>query len=130
CCGHPAPGEPIDAAVHRRAAQELGMKLNNLRLLLPRFRYRAVALDGTVEHELFPLFAADTTSPPDPDPVEVEAWEWMPWAEFREDVLSGRRAVSEWCLEQVAALPRDPRQAASADPDDLPPAVRPHTARE
>lgn len=124
CCGHPAPGEPITAAVHRRAAQELGMELRDLRLMLPRFGYRAVALDGTVEHELCPVFAASTVGDPAPDPSEVEAWEWVTWDVFRAEVLSGRRVVSQWCREQVAALPADPRQAVPADPADLPPAAR------
>ena len=41
CCGHPAPGEDVEAAVVRRVGQELGLSLRDLRLVLPRFRYRA-----------------------------------------------------------------------------------------
>jgi isopentenyl-diphosphate delta-isomerase len=125
CCGHPAPGEPIAEAVLRRTGQELGLELREVRLLLPRFRYRAVGENGTVEHELCPVFSATTNGDPHPDPTEVEAWEWVPWAEFRDDVLSGRREVSQWCREQVEGLPEDPLSAPPADPADLPPAAQP-----
>jgi isopentenyl-diphosphate delta-isomerase len=124
CCGHPAPGEPIAEAVLRRTGQELGLELGDVRLLLPRFRYRAVGQNGTVEHELCPVFAATTNGDPHPDRTEVEAWEWVPWAEFRGDVLTGRREVSLWCREQIEALPDDPLSAPPADPAQLPPAAR------
>jgi isopentenyl-diphosphate delta-isomerase len=123
CCGHPAPGEPIADAVRRRTEQELGLELAGVRLLLPRFRYRAVGDNGTVEHELCPVFVATASGDPRPDPTEVEAWEWVPWAAFRDDVRSGRRDVSQWCREQVAELPEDPRSVPPADPVDLPPAA-------
>jgi isopentenyl-diphosphate delta-isomerase len=125
CCGHPAPGEPIADAVRRRTAQELGLDLAGVKLLLPRFRYRAVGDNGTVEHELCPVFAATASADPVPDPAEIEAWAWVPWPEFRADVLGGRRSVSQWCREQVAELPEDPLSAPAADPEDLPPAARP-----
>jgi isopentenyl-diphosphate Delta-isomerase len=123
CCGHPAPGEPIAAAVRRRVGQELGLDLGRVTLVLPRFRYRAVGDNGTVEHELCPVFVATAGDDPHPDRAEVEAWEWVPWTPFRDDVLSGRREVSQWCREQVAALPEDPLSAPPADPAELPPAA-------
>jgi isopentenyl-diphosphate Delta-isomerase len=125
CCGHPAPGEPMADAVRRRVGQELGLTLGRLTLVLPRFRYRAVMDNGTVENEMCPVFTATASDDPRPDPAEVEAWEWVPWAQFRDDVLSGRREVSQWCREQVEALPLDPLSAPSADPAGLPPAARP-----
>ncbi len=125
CCGHPAPGEPIAEAVLRRTGQELGLELSDLTLLLPDFRYRAVGDNGTVENEKCPVFRATATGDPHPDRSEVEAWEWVPWEDFRSDVQTGRRAVSQWCREQLAALPEDPRSAPAADPAGLPPAARP-----
>ena len=41
-CGHPAPGEPLESAVRRRARDEMGLELAELRLVLPQFRYRGV----------------------------------------------------------------------------------------
>jgi isopentenyl-diphosphate delta-isomerase len=45
-CGHPEPGEDLAAAVRRRGWDELGAQLADVRLVLPRFRYRAVSATG------------------------------------------------------------------------------------
>ena len=124
-CGHPGPGEQITEAVRRRAEQELGIVIEDLRVALPAFRYRAVMADGVVENEMCPVFVATTRSDVRPDPVEVEAYEWVDWEEFRGTVLGGSRAVSPWCVEQVQALPEDPVRAAGAGDEALPPAARP-----
>lgn len=127
-CGHPAPGEPIADAVRRRVGQELGLVLERLTLVLPRFRYDAVVEHGPyagfTENEMCPVFVATTSADPLPDPNEVEAWEWVEWDPFRASVLSGERAVSKWCREQVAELPARPLSAPPADPAELPPAAR------
>jgi isopentenyl-diphosphate Delta-isomerase len=124
CCGHPAPGEQLEDAVRRRVEQELGVRVEGLRLLLPRFRYRAVMDDGVVEHEMCPVFVATTGDEVRPDPAEVEQVRWEPWDGFRAAVLDGSREISPWCREQVAELPADPLAATSASYDDLPAAAR------
>jgi isopentenyl-diphosphate Delta-isomerase len=124
CCGHPAPGEQLEDAVRRRVEQELGVRVEGLRLLLPRFRYRAVMDDGVVEHEMCPVFVATTGDEVRPDPAEVEQVRWEPWDAFRTAVLDGSREISPWCREQVAELPADPLTATSASYDDLPAAAR------
>ncbi len=123
CCGHPAPGEQLADAVRRRVHQELGLEIEGLRLLLPRFRYRAV-MDGTSENEMCPVFVATTSDEVRLDPVEVAEVRWEPWTEFREGVLDGTRAISQWCLEQLEQLPEDPLSAPAASEDDLPPGAR------
>ncbi len=139
CCGHPAPGETIDDAVRRRVGDELGLVLDEITLILPRFRYRAVAADGVVENELCPVFRAVVDEPQvHPDPVEVaEAW-WVPWAEFAslagdaepdDGRADGRIAdpLSKWGREQLAELAQlgpDPMSWPVADPGDLPLAAR------
>ena len=123
CCGHPAPGEEIRDAVRRRVGEELGLALVDLRLLLPRFRYRAV-MDGVTENEMCPVFVARTTDPVRADPEEVDEVAWEPWARFRTSVLDGTRPVSSWCREQVRELPADPLGADEAAYDGLPRAAR------
>ncbi len=123
CCGHPAPGETLEDAVRRRVAQELGTAVADLKLLLPRFRYRA-EYDGVVENEMCPVFVATVSGPLEPDADEVGEVSWEPWPSFRARVLDGTRDVSAWCREQVSQLPEDPISASTASVDDLPPAAR------
>ncbi|GAA1918654.1 isopentenyl-diphosphate Delta-isomerase [Nocardioides lentus] len=123
-CGHPGPGEPLADAVRRRAPQEIGVEVRDVRLALPAFRYRAVMPNGVVENEMCPVYTAVAAGPVVPDPAEVDQAVWEPWADFRAGVLAGTRAISPWCAEQIALLPQDPRAAAPADPSVLPPAAR------
>ncbi len=126
-CGHPAPGERLRDAVQRRAAQELGLEVRDLRLVLPRFAYRA-EMDGVVEHELCPVYVGTVEGEPSLDAAEVGDYEWVPWTAYARDVTEGRREVSTWSREQVAALLEvgaDPSAWPTADPEDLPPACPP-----
>ena len=123
-CGHPGPGEDVVEAIHRRAGQELGIRLDDVRLVLPAFRYRAVMPDGVVENEMCPVFVATTSDPVVPDADEVDVFGWVDWTEFRSSVLDGSREVSPWCVEQVQALPAEPLVAPPAGRDRLPPAAR------
>ena len=128
CCGHPAPGEALAAAVRRRTEQELGLALEDLRLVLPAFRYEATMPNGVRENELCPVFVARASGQPDPDPTEVEEARWVDWPHFRDDVLAGRRDVSVWCAAQVAALAEvevGDGEFREGSPDELPPAARP-----
>ena len=126
CCGHPAPGEGMRIAVRRRLRQELGVVPTELDLILPAFRYRATAADGTVENELCPVYRAlttDTRMTADPSEVD-EAW-WVPWTAFavqvnRTDPLSSWGAQQ---VEQLNALGPDPFAWAAGDPAQLPSAA-------
>ena len=124
-CGHPAPGECLDAAVRRRVGDEVGLRAVGVRLLLPAFRYRAVMPDGVVENEMCPVLVATAEGVVDPDPREVEDHRWVDWGDFRRGVLDGSREVSPWCRDQVTQLPAEPLAAAAAPEDTLPPAARP-----
>ena len=65
--------------------------MHDLRLVLPRFSYRA-EMDGVVEWELCPVLTgrvAGVAPEPGPDPAEVEDVRWVAWEAFAADVLSG-----------------------------------------
>ncbi|MRK02517.1 isopentenyl-diphosphate Delta-isomerase [Aeromicrobium sp. S22] len=124
-CGHPAPAESMLAAVSRRVRQELGLSVEQVRLVLPEFRYTA-HMNGIRENEMCPVFIARAAGEVTPDPAEVDDAVWVPWREFAADVLSGRREVSSWCRTQVEALDAlgpAPAHWPTADPTRLPPAV-------
>jgi isopentenyl-diphosphate Delta-isomerase len=127
-CGHPAPGEPLGDAAERRARAELGLIISEPRLLLPRFAYTA-EMNGIAENELCPVYWARATTPWHSawDPSEVEEVRWVPWVQFRDEVLAGAREVSPWCRLQVAGLAGlgdDPLSWAEVSDADLPPAAQ------
>ncbi|MBO4275265.1 isopentenyl-diphosphate Delta-isomerase [Microbispora triticiradicis] len=128
CCGHPLPGEPLSAAVVRRLAFELGLIVESVDLILPRFAYRAVMDNGMVEHELCPVYRAVVTGDAAPNAEEVGEVRWEPWASFAAGVTSGELDISPWAREQVpqlVALGPDPLAWPVADPAALPPAALP-----
>lgn len=135
CCGHPAPGEGMHSAVLRRLRQELGIVPSELELILPSFRYRATAADGTVENELCPVYravirGAGAETQVTPEPAEVEdAW-WVPWTELVASSGESEPAdsLSSWSamqVEQLSALGTDPLSWPPAEPDSLPAAATP-----
>src|SRR5437868_11611011 len=107
CCGHPGPGEGLRGAIIRRLHDELGIpgeSLSSLMPVLPSFRYRAVAEDGTVEHERCPVVRATVPSGISVrvNPEEVETAEWWTWKECLD--LVGRPESSPWYRLQLAEL--------------------------
>lgn len=128
CCGHPAPGEPIAQAVHRRLSSELGLAVDSLDLVLPRFQYRSVMDDGTVENELCPVFRAVVQEGAEvhPDPAEVDETWWQPWPEFVAAVELAADSLSPWGalqVDELSALGPDPLAWPAADPAGLPAAA-------
>lgn len=123
-CGHPAPREPMEDAVRRRVLDEVGVGAEDVRLMLPAFRYRAVMPNGVVENEMCPVYVATATGRLSPDPAEVDDVAWVDWHEFRAAVLDGSREISPWCREQVALLPEHPLTAPGRPVSALPAAAR------
>lgn len=75
CCGHPLPGEDIQAAAVRRTHEELG--INCEARFLYKFPYQARYSDNYSENELCHVFAAHFSGEPAPDPAEIAAWRWI-----------------------------------------------------
>jgi isopentenyl-diphosphate delta-isomerase len=126
CCGHPAPREPVERAVIRRVHQELGIELQDIKLVRPGFRYQA-RMDGVLENEMCPVYAARADGPLDPDPDEVADVKWVDWADFCANVRAGQQPISPWCALQVpelAGLGPEPSRWPAADAAALPPAAR------
>ncbi|MFF0269715.1 isopentenyl-diphosphate Delta-isomerase [Kribbella sp. NPDC004536] len=119
CCGHPLPGEPLEHAVRRRLADELGIVVDSVDLVLPRFRYRAEMPTGIVENEICPVYRAWWTGDPTPNAAEVADYRWATWEEVR-----ALHDLSPWCLLQLGELTGDPVDWPVADPARLPPAAQ------
>lgn len=113
CCGHPAPGEAIEDAVVRRVRRELGVEPRDLRLVLPDFRYRAVATDGIVENEKCPVYFARLPTTLAPDPDEVLEWTWVTPSAFLEIADTAPCLLSPWSVLQAGEFRREGLLAAS-----------------
>jgi isopentenyl-diphosphate Delta-isomerase len=100
-CGHPAPNEPMEIALARRAELELGITLSNLEVVLPDFRYRAVDASGIVENEVCPVYRATTPDAVRPNPDEVAEFEWVTLPALRRSVESTPFAFSPWLVLQL-----------------------------
>lgn len=104
-CGHPRPGEDPEQAVHRYAEHELGLRLDHLEPLLPDFRYRAVDASGVVEHEVCPVWLAQTTSAPSLNRDEAVEARWVTPQELRMTAEVAPWALSPWLVLQLDELP-------------------------
>jgi len=95
-CGHPAPDEPMEDAIARRAAFELGIAVTDLELELPDFRYRAVDASGIVENEVCPVYRAVTRDAVVPNPAEVAEFAWVDPSALRSAAVAAPFAFSPW----------------------------------
>jgi isopentenyl-diphosphate Delta-isomerase len=103
-CGHPAPGEALETAVRRRAVEELGIRLGDLQVALPDFRYRAVDASGVVEFEICPVFLATTSDAVRADPDEVAEIAWIAPDALEAAVTATPFAFSPWLTLQLPEL--------------------------
>jgi isopentenyl-diphosphate Delta-isomerase len=94
CCSHPRPGEPAEAAAHRRLREEMGFDCP----LVPAFRftYRAEVGGGLVEHELDHVFVGRWSGDPQPDPAEADDWRWLSLAGAARDAAEHPERYTAW----------------------------------
>lgn len=104
CCGHPRPGEAPREAVHRRLADELGLQVDDLRLVLPQFAYRATDASGVVENELCPVWVAVVDAAPVPNPDEVADLAWVDWSAAVNAASAAPFLLSPWSALQIPLL--------------------------
>lgn len=107
-CGHPAPGETIEAAIRRRADYELGIKnLSDISILLPKYRYTTPPYNGIIENEFCPVYLAYIDDELfTPNPAEVEAFEWLAWPDYVAKLTDPKNAeiMSYWAKDQYRQL--------------------------
>lgn len=75
CCSHPRRFEAMEAAIHRRLHEELGVSCP-LQFLF-KFRYQAQFDDSGAENELCSVFIGRTVSRPRVNREEIVAWRWV-----------------------------------------------------
>ena len=105
CCSHPAPGESIEAAAHRRLKEEMGFDCD-LRELFS-FIYRVELNGGLVEHELDHVVVGRFNGEPKPNATEVEDWQWVLSDELSNKITEQPDQYTYWfrlSFEQVCKL--------------------------
>ncbi len=100
-CGHPAPDESFAQAISRRARQELGMDVADIREVLADFQYRAVDASGIVENEFCPVYLARAASAPKPASSEVAEHAWVAPEQLFLGIDATPFAFSPWMVEQL-----------------------------
>jgi isopentenyl-diphosphate delta-isomerase len=104
-CGHPMPGEKVEDAIRRRAKFEIGIEnLEDIRVVLPKYRYTTPPYDGIIENEFCPVFVAYASDEPEPNPEEVEAYHWLPWQEYVDLLKVQPDKMSYWAKDQYKQL--------------------------
>jgi isopentenyl-diphosphate Delta-isomerase len=103
CCSHPAPGEDVTSAARARLREEMGLDVPLVKLF--EFVYRAEdPATGLTEHEYDHVFLGQYDGVPQPDPAEVEAFEWVDPRALLGDVRARPERYTPWfriALERV-----------------------------
>ncbi len=94
CCSHPAPGESVEDAAHRRLQEEMGFDCE-LREVFS-FIYKADVGNGLTEHEFDHVFFGTFDGNPMPNKEEVEEWQRSPIGELRKDVALHPEKYAPW----------------------------------
>jgi isopentenyl-diphosphate Delta-isomerase len=102
CCGHPRPGETVQAAAARRLVEEMGFScpLRGRSSVL----YRVGVGGGLVEHEYDHIFVGRFDGTPAPSPHEVEEWRWSSVETVADDVLRHADHYASWFPIVLEAL--------------------------
>lgn len=112
CCSHPRRAETMEAAIHRRLHEELGLRCP-LQFLF-KFQYQAQFDAGGAEQELCSVFVGRTSDPVNVDPGEILAWRWIS-PENLQGELSGSAAgkFTPWFKIEWERIRRDHRAVLS-----------------
>jgi isopentenyl-diphosphate delta-isomerase len=108
CCSHPRRAETMDAAIHRRLNEELGLRCP-LHFLF-KFQYQAQFDEAGAEQELCSVFVGHTSDPVRIDPSEILAWRWIS-PESLQAELAGSDAgkFTPWFVMEWERIWRDHR---------------------
>ena len=94
CCGHPRPGEPVEAAALRRLGEEMGVACALKPVAV--FQYRADVGQGLIENEIDHLFVGICDATPVPNPDEVSEWKYMSPDALAESIAQAPGDFSAW----------------------------------
>lgn len=103
-CGHPAPGEAFEDAIHRRADFELGLTVDRVVCAIPDFSYSARDASGIEENEYCPVFIARAVTSALPNPAEVAETQWTTAMDLAAAIDAAPWAFSPWVVGHFSEL--------------------------
>ncbi|MGC8521380.1 MAG: isopentenyl-diphosphate Delta-isomerase [Steroidobacteraceae bacterium] len=113
CCSHPRRAENMDAAIHRRLYEELGLKCP-LHFLF-KFKYQAQFDGAGAEHELCSVFIGRCTAPVvRANRTEVAAWRWIAPEALDAEMRAGEAHFTPWFIQEWERIRRDHEPAVRA----------------
>lgn len=111
CCSHPRRAETMEAAIHRRLYEELGLACP-LHFLF-KFQYQAQFDSVGAEHELCSVFIGRSSGPVSVDTREISDWRWVS-AERLAEEMGGAERFTPWFTLEWERIWRDHRPALHA----------------
>jgi isopentenyl-diphosphate delta-isomerase len=107
CCSHPRRAETMEAAIHRRLWEELGLRCP-LHFLF-KFQYQA-QFDATgAENELCSVFIGRSADTVKADGDEILAWRWVSPEALQLEMAAGAGNFTPWFLLEWSRIWRDHR---------------------
>ena len=94
CCGHPRPGEAIEAAAHRRLQEEMGFDTGLVKVF--SFIYETRFTNGLTEKEFDHVLVGRWDGTPVENPDEVAAYKWIAGDALAEDMRKNPEIYTSW----------------------------------
>ncbi|HEY6824647.1 MAG TPA: isopentenyl-diphosphate Delta-isomerase [Steroidobacteraceae bacterium] len=113
CCSHPRRAESMEAAIHRRLLEELGIDCP-LHFLF-KFQYQAQFDAATAERELCSVFIGRCNGRVKANAAEVHDWRWISTAQLQSEMNGPEgRKFTPWFTLEWERIWREHRPAVLA----------------
>ena len=117
CCGHPRPGESIEAASRRRLREEMGFDCCVEKVF--EFVYRVKLDNGFTNTNTSTCWSGDLMARRLPNDNEVDDWDWVNLAKIREDIQTHPENYTYWFRISIDELCRSVKSSKSLGIYDL-----------
>jgi isopentenyl-diphosphate Delta-isomerase len=112
CCSHPRRAESMEAAIHRRLYEELGLSCPLYFLF--KFQYQAQFESAGSEQELCSVFIGRSDAAVKVDPNEIHAWRWVRPEALQAELDGSADKFTPWFKMEWARIWREHRAAVLA----------------